>query len=638
MSVRTKRVPEKRLPSVSGLIPRETEAELKEILARRRVKAAPVREEATLPAGLRAPGLAPDTVSVTTTDDDPFVSPLRNAERPLDDFTLDGQGRPVGLEGPRVKIQLSKVITQMDEASFTFTPYVVNSYVPARPNTRGDFDFKSDDPFPVYSELQDASGRPLRNAEGLRIWSTGPAFAVQSTAFDSLNELWHRVSEWAGREIDWGKNGQLTFNPFAFIGFNAFYDPVTRELSSGMQSMQLEGENQTRMFVVASSKNVNKHEGGHALHDGLKPNHKVLDPGFRQWGESFGDQADLFTSLMDPTRVAAVLRQTQGDLSRPNAATGIGEALGKLWGTGAPIREAVNNAQFSSNHQEEHDASEALTGAAYSIFLKIYKMELASGRTAESAVMTAANTMGLFMVRPADFTPENTLTLEDVVKGYLTVDEELFGGKYQQLLVSEFERRRLLKPNGSSVQSWRDHRASLPSLTLSPSASAADIQQLVAQSQDALGLGPSFGARVQSVETTSDGFRIVRLQLTQGRDRRAFPVANHGSLVFRPDGTLADFYSPMPQGLLDRDAIAAIDRASQAAWRSHGELEFVKDESNHWKTQVAVPVTQKDRPGGHFMVYDLDHPEGQRVDYLDLRRRDDWAHNPDTLTVKRSAN
>src|SRR5262249_40773588 len=39
---------------------------------------------------------------------------------------------------------------------------------------------------------------------------------------------------------------------------------------------------------------------------------------------------------------------------------------------------------------------------------------------------------------------------------------------------------------------------------------------------------------------------IVRAQLTLGRGEGAKPLDNHGILVFRKDGTLADYHAPLP--------------------------------------------------------------------------------------------
>ena len=227
-----------------------------------------------------------------------------------------------------------------------------------------------------------------------------------------------------------------------------------------------------------------------------------------------------------------------------------------------------------------------LTGAAYKIFLQIYD-ELKPQLGAAEAMRQAGEIMGVFQMRATDYTPENQMTFEDVAKAYLKVDKEFFGSRYHAALVDEFTRREIF--DADSVREWQAHEAALPRLWLHPQWTEAEIARMLQANQNRLGLGPDFGLKVQSViriastnsslPTRGPAQTIVRVQLTQGRGDNAQPLDNHGILVFRPSGMLADFHTPLPADeqapsftdlFAQAQALAQIHQAYQLRLDGHG--------------------------------------------------------------------
>jgi hypothetical protein len=585
----------------------------------------PTLPHTTQPLVQQAP---PGEVLLTSNDDDPFTRPRKTEHRTKKDFTLDAQGKPVGLVGPHVRVDEDHSsiyeIKQVgeNEEQMGFVHYATNPWSPAKPDAQGNFNFTHEPRFPFHNVELDPSGEPRTDEKGRRVWTPRDEHAAQSTAFDSLNAVYHSVSDWAGRPVEWGEKGQLPVYVHSFLGFNAFYDPMSRSLMFGVMPYRVDGDDRARMFELASSWEIAAHEGGHALHNELKPNRKLLDSGFSQWSESFGDQLATYASLQHPERVKALLEETGGDLSQSNAASMIGEAYGKFSGTGRPTRDAVNRSTVGNSGEESHDASETLTGAAYSVFLALYDWARKQKVPAEQAIPQAAEIMGTLLVRASDFSPEDSMSLEDVAKAYLTVDKEFYGGKLQKILVSEFERRQLFT-RGSFTQ-WQQRQQALPKLTLPPKAARPEVEAFLQKNLAALNLPPSFGVRLQDDATDSTGRRIVRTELTWGRGPDAVVIANHGSLIFRADGTLAEAFPTFPEGLSEREAVSLLERSKKMPWRNRGQWEFAKDKDGQWQVQVAVAVSDADGVGGHFEVYDLNHPEGQRVDFKDLFLDEKW--------------
>ena len=108
------------------------------------------------------------------------------------------------------------------------------------------------------------------------------------------------------------------------------------------------------------------------MHAVLKPNVDHTGQGWAYWGESFGDQIAMWSSLRDPKRVRDLLDETSGNLYTSNSLSRIGEAFAALVGSGTGIRDSFNDDKVSTTTDEQHDRSSVLTGAAYTVFTQIY--------------------------------------------------------------------------------------------------------------------------------------------------------------------------------------------------------------------------------------------------------------------------
>src|SRR5262249_28650411 len=159
-------------------------------------------------------------------------------------------------------------------------------------------------------------------------------------------------------------------------------------------------------------------------------------------------------------------------------------------GGGTALRDAFNNKTVSTTSDEVHDRSRVLTGAAYKVFYRVFTDLTQRGMSQFDALQQAGNIMGVFLTRATDHTPENTMTLEDVGKAYLKVDKEYFGGKYRDILASEFQSREIF--DGSSLAEFDAHEAALPQLTLHERNPRA-VNQLIQDNLDQLGIEPGFG-------------------------------------------------------------------------------------------------------------------------------------------------
>ncbi|MBS1791412.1 MAG: hypothetical protein JST85_27115 [Acidobacteria bacterium] len=570
------------------------------------------------------PGTAVRTVlagrqdlSISSYEDDPFVR--KSAVQRMDSTKFDyDQGEKPFLSSNQVSISNEDWIFRKD-ANGEFVKFAWNPWPFATANAQGDFLFQNEDRFPLFKQDRGPDGKIILK-DGLQVWTPNDLHLGMTTAYSAAYAAKEAAESWAGRYLPWGQQGQLHIEPQVFIDFNAFYSPSARELFFGVVPYRLKNETAVKIFETASSWEMVAHECGHALHHILKPNtHHGL--GFAYWGESFGDQTAMWTSLQDTQRVRTLLTETGGNLNQPNALSSLGESFAALVGTGTGIREAFNDDKVSDTSEEVHDRSTVLTGAAYKIFLKIYD-ELKPQRRPVAALQQAGEIMGIFLTRAADYTPENEMSLEDVAKAYLKVDRELFGGHYHNLLVDEFTRREIFDAN--SEHDWAVHEDSLPYLYLSSQMSESDIEAMLQGNVDVLRIGQDFGLKLQSV-TRDERFNqtIVRAQLTMGRGEGAIPLNNHGVFVFRADGSLADYHAPVSpyaswQSPLQSESVqlrSLMSRAKRLGLDKHSApLSIVRNADG--QLTIESQVMRGEGLNTYMEVFSLKKPIGERREIM----------------------
>jgi hypothetical protein len=565
------------------------------------------------------------TMPISSYEDDPFAGASVIDRMDHKGFDRGEDGRPVLSNDWVSVIEESKIYRQNPPLSGQFQPFAWNPWPQLKSaNADGNFSYPDEARFPLFRQERDADGKVIIR-DGLQVWSPVDLHLGDTTVFDAANASREAAEDWSGRAVPWGQNGLLEIEPHAFIDFNAFYSPSTKQLFFAVVPYRLVGETQIKMLETATSWEMAGHESGHAIHNTLKPNVDHADVGFNTWGESFGDQTAMWTSLRNPDRVIKLLAGTNGNLNQSNPLTCMGEAWGALVASEPCIRNAFNDKKVSNTTDEEHDRSGVLTGAAYRLLLTVYSRLKSQRHTEDSeALSEAGRILGTFLTRSTDYTPENQMTLEDVAKAYLKVDKEIFGGSYHDMLVDEFIRREIFDSN--SVNEWLAHEAAMPNLRLR-GRSDQGIEQLIVANQDNLGLTPDFGLKLQSVVRDNLGQTIVRVQLTMGRDIDATPLNNHGILIFRRDGVLADYHPPVPSENNDHSAppyqnvkVAAqfhpmMVRARQLGLDQHdAPMSIVRGADG--RLTMEVRVLRGEGLDAHMEVFTLDKPQGERREIL----------------------
>ena len=166
---------------------------------------------------------------------------------------------------------------------------------------------------------------------------------------------------------------------------------------------------------------------------------------------------------------------------------------------------------------------------------------------------------------------------------------------------------------------------------MSPRPTDEKIQKLLQENLEKLGIGPGFGLKLQSV-TPGNRLRkmkalnetIVRVQLTEGRGIDATLLDNHGKLVFRADGTLADYHSPLPtgasptalaDGFVQAQALDAIRHAHRSRLNDRGIPLSIVSRSDG-QLSVEARVMRGHGLNTYLEVFTLENPRGERREIL----------------------
>lgn len=562
-------------------------------------------------------------IRISAYNDDPFANEAKVERMDASRFNLWEDGRPF-LSNSRAAVEDESFIYRQDRVTGEYKPFAWNPWPLPVANEKDNFKFPDEPRFPLFEIERGPDGKPVL-VDGLQVWKPLDLFLGLTTSFKAANDDKDAAEFWSGRDINWGvlynQNQVLFINSHSFTDLNAFYSPTARQVFLGVAAYRLPGETAVKMFETATSWEMVAHECAHALHHTMKPNIDLSDQGYRAWAESFADLTAMWASLVDEDRAKALLKEVAGDLLKSNSLTRFVEAFGGVTGKDTCLRDAFHDKRISDTTDEIHDRSEPFTGAVYKVFTDVYNdLKNRQGVNDLEALQQAGDIMGIFLTRSTDYTPENSVTLEDVGKAYLKVDKEFFGGRYHNMIVDEFTKREIFDVD--SVAEWMEHDAAIPNLRLAKRASDQDVDNLVQANLDKLGIGPEFGLKLQSV--TRDrrfGQTIVRVQLTDRRTGDASLFENHGILTFRANRTLADYHPSLPVDTTSQMNVqstvlapALVSQAKRFGLDRRGGLSFVRSPKGHLTVEARVMRSE----GFYSWVeaFTMEHPEGKRREVI----------------------
>ena len=239
-------------------------------------------------------------------------------------------------------------------------------------------------PFQHPANAKDPAGYVIKNPNDLN----SPDFNQVSVFATILNTMYmFEEPDTLGRPLTWAFNGpQLLVIPRAGEWANAFYERETHSL----QFFYFNPESNPDQPVFTSlSHDIVCHETGHAILDGIAPDlYNCISPQALALHEAIADLTALTLALRSGPLRTAVLEQTGGDLKGRTAFSKVAEEFGRASDSRSDSLRSLFNKrtldpkdkskdEFGTPNRvarnEPHDLSEVLSGAFYTVLVKIFE-------------------------------------------------------------------------------------------------------------------------------------------------------------------------------------------------------------------------------------------------------------------------
>lgn len=254
-----------------------------------------------------------------------------------------------------------------------------------------------------------------------------------------------------GRRLSWAFEApQLLVVPRAGEWANAFYE---RE-SHSLQLFFISPAERGKPKVYASlSRDIVAHETAHAILDGIAPTlYNSITPQSLALHEAIADLTALLISFRSPKLRSSVLERSQGKLDDSTAFSAVAQEFAQARdGHSQFLRNLFNQKTLDPNDPnrvnrlEPHSLSEVLSGALYSVFVRIYE-SLRTGNPdwpSGKALFVAGERLKRMTLRALDYLPPGESSFVDYGRALLASDQAGYPqqGEPRQWLRDELVKR-----------------------------------------------------------------------------------------------------------------------------------------------------------------------------------------------------
>jgi hypothetical protein len=265
-----------------------------------------------------------------------------------------------------------------------------------------------------------------------------------------------------GRELAWAFGApQLLIVPRAGKWANAFYERESHSLQF-FHFPSRSPDNELTTVYTSLSADIVSHETGHAILDGIAPDlYNAITPQSLALHEAIADLTALVMSFRSRTVRETVLLQTNGSIEDSTAFTRLAEEFGAALDPERRkfyLRNLLNNRKLGDRDIDEtdpHDLSEVLTGALYTVMVKLHEQE--KRRIAETeqipeysasgkALFVAAERFQRMVFRALDYLPPGEISFADYGRAIIASDQAAHpdAPDGRRWICDEFVRRRIV--------------------------------------------------------------------------------------------------------------------------------------------------------------------------------------------------
>lgn len=394
--------------------------------------------------------------------------------------------------------------------------------------------------------------KAIADTNGNYFYKVGTPQFDQVNSYTVVYRTLDMYQDLLGHKIDWAFDSpKLSVLPHKQEGKNAYYSRW--EESTNFFYFNSKPLNKT--VQTSESEDVVSHETGHAVLDGLRPNYMGGFGGVETgaFHEAFGDITAMLLALKDENNLKAILAENNGDFRKESLLSRLAEEFGKAIhledsdpknDNKIYLRSAINNFTYQDPStlpdgrddnkltSEVHNFSRLFTAAAYDVLEGMYKKNLESTPDQLTALKTAGADLSKVFARGVELSPTSKAKYKDVAQAILKADQEITGGKYQDVMKKVFADRKILSGTASAAEK-------LPELKLDkPLNTKEDALDFVKGSKGRLGISLPDKLKVDSLYTNKNGETFVNYSFT-----KEAPVKGDGLKKYK------DYVTPIYGGL-----------------------------------------------------------------------------------------
>lgn len=269
-----------------------------------------------------------------------------------------------------------------------------------------------------------------------------------------------------GRRLTWAFGApQLLVIPRAGEMANAFYE---RE-SHSLQLFYISRGSKPAAYACLS-RDIIAHETAHAILDGIAPDlYHALAPQSLALHEAIADLTALLMSFRSARLRQAVLKATKGSIADSTAFATVAPEFGQARdpsGVSRYLRSLLNKKTLDRNDKsldengvpnrvnryEPHSLSEALSGALYSVMVKIHASLTTDYSASGKALFVGGERFKRMILRALDYLPPGEVSFTDYGRAILAADQAAHPKDSQERdwIREEFVRRALV-PDASAL-------------------------------------------------------------------------------------------------------------------------------------------------------------------------------------------
>lgn len=262
-----------------------------------------------------------------------------------------------------------------------------------------------------------------------------------------------------GRRLTWAFGApQLLVVPRAGEMPNAFYERESHSLQ--LFSISRDGKPPA---CACLSRDIIAHETAHAILDGIAPDlYNSLTPQSLALHEAIADLTALLMSFRSSKLRQAVLKATNGSIADSSAFATVAPEFGQARDPAARyLRSLLNSKTLDRedksldengipnrvNRYEPHSLSEALSGALYTVMVKIHGSLATDYSASGKALFVGGERFKRMILRALDYLPPGEISFGDYGRAILAADQAAHpkDSQERQWICDEFVRRALVE-------------------------------------------------------------------------------------------------------------------------------------------------------------------------------------------------